>query len=81
MTIFHLTIRNVNRADGRSAVGAAAYCSRSRLYEGRAAKILPGELEAGEYFFELRLDAAGGQQVTVRSGRLIARSSSPLAAG
>jgi hypothetical protein len=27
-----------------------------------AAKILPGELEAGEYFFELRLDAAGGQQ-------------------
>jgi hypothetical protein len=38
MTIFHLTIRNVNRADGRSAVGAAAYCSRSRLYEGRGGR-------------------------------------------
>lgn len=35
MTIFYLTIRNVNRADGRSAVGAAAYCSRSQLYDGR----------------------------------------------
>ncbi len=33
MTVFHLTIRNVKRADGRSAVGAAAYCSRSRLYD------------------------------------------------
>jgi len=33
MSIFYLTIRNVNRADGRSAIGAAAYCSGSRLYD------------------------------------------------
>ncbi|HUZ90309.1 MAG TPA: MobA/MobL family protein [Methylocella sp.] len=39
MSIFCLNIQNIRRGRGRSAVGAAAYCSRSRLHDERSAYI------------------------------------------
>ena len=35
MPIFYLNVGTVSRGDGRSVVAAAAYCSRSKLYDAR----------------------------------------------